>query len=66
MLFTSGQIAIHPETGDLILDDIKKETIQVMENLKVVLAEAGMTFEHVIKASIFIKDMDNFKDDGKD
>lgn len=60
MLFTSGQIAIHPETGNLILDDIKKETIQVMENLKVVLAEAGMTFEHVIKASIFIKDMNNF------
>jgi len=60
MLFTSGQIAIHPETGNLILDDIKKETIQVMENLKVVLAEAGMTFEHVLKASIFIVDMNNF------
>lgn len=60
MLFTSGQIALNPETGTLILSDIKSETTQVMENMKAVLAEANMTFEDVVKASIFISDMKNF------
>ncbi len=60
MLFTSGQIAFNPETGDLVLDDIKTETKQVMENLKAVLEEAKMTFENVVKTSIFISDMNNF------
>tara|TARA_R110002049_G_scaffold50850_4_gene144481 strand:+ start:2617 stop:2997 length:381 start_codon:yes stop_codon:yes gene_type:complete len=59
-LYTSGQIAINPETGSLVLDDIKTETLQVMNNLKAVLEAANMTFEHVIKASIFISNMDNF------
>lgn len=59
-LYTSGQIALHPETGKLILDDISTETKQVMENMKAVLAAANMTFENVIKASIFISDMNNF------
>ena len=59
-LYTSGQIAINPDTGALVLDSIKKETKQVMENLKEVLAAADMTFENVIKTSIFISDMNNF------
>lgn len=59
-LYTSGQIAINPETGELVLNDIKTETKQVMENMKAVLAAADMTFEHVIKTSIFISDMNNF------
>jgi len=59
-LYTSGQIAINPKTGNLVLDDIKTETKQVMENLKAVLAAADMTFENVIKSSIFISDMNNF------
>ena len=59
-LFTSGQIAFNPETMTLVLDDIKTETKQVMENMKEVLAAAEMTFENVIKTSIFISDMDNF------
>lgn len=59
-LYTSGQIAIHPETGNLVLDDIQTETKQVMENLKAVLAAANMTFENVIKTSIFVSDMHNF------
>jgi len=59
-LYTSGQIAINPKSGDLILDSIEEETHQVMKNLKAVLSEAGMTFDHVIKSSIFISDMDNF------
>jgi len=59
-LYTSGQIAINPETGELVLDDIVTETKQVMENMKAVLDAADMTFEHVIKTSIFISDMNNF------
>ena len=59
-LYTSGQIALHPETMELVLDDIKTETKQVMENMKAVLEAADMTFEHVIKTSIFISDMNNF------
>ncbi len=60
ILYTSGQIAFHPETMALIYDDIKTETKQVMENLKAILDEAGMTFENIIKVTIFISDMDNF------
>ena len=59
-LYTSGQIAFNPETMQLVLDDIKTETKQVMENMKAVLKAANMTFENVIKTSIFISDMDNF------
>lgn len=60
MLYTSGQIAIDPKTGQLVTDDIKMETKLVMENLKAILLEAGMTFENVLKATIFISDMHNF------
>ena len=59
-LYTSGQIALHPETGELITDDIETETKQVMENMKAVLEAAGMTFENVIKTTIFISDMNDF------
>lgn len=59
-LFTSGQIAIDPKTGDLITSTIEEETKQVMANLKAVLKEAEMDFSHVIKASIFISDMEDF------
>ncbi len=60
MLYTSGQIAIDPKTGNLVTDDIKTETKLVMENLKAILTEAGMTFENVLKSTIFISDMHNF------
>ena len=60
MLYTSGQIAINPKTGKLELGDIKSETKLVMENLKAVLTEAKMTFENVLKTTIFISDMHNF------
>jgi len=59
-LYTSGQIAINPATGELVLDNIETETKQVMENMKAVLEAAEMTFEHVIKTSIFISDMNDF------
>jgi 2-iminobutanoate/2-iminopropanoate deaminase len=60
MLYTSGQIAINPLTNELVLDNIETETKQVMENLKAVLEATEMTFENVIKVSIFISDMNNF------
>jgi len=59
-LYTSGQIAINPETGVLVLEDIKKEAEQVMQNLKAILDEVDMTFENVIKTTIFLSDMNNF------
>ncbi|GAL64643.1 RidA family protein [Algibacter lectus] len=59
-LYTSGQIAINPETGELVLENIKAETTQVMNNLKAVLKAADMTFENVIKSTIFISNMDDF------
>jgi 2-iminobutanoate/2-iminopropanoate deaminase len=60
MLFISGQIAIKPETSELIIDDIQKETEQVMANLKAILNEASLGFQHVIKTTIFLKDMSLF------
>ena len=59
-LYTSGQIALDPETMELVTSDIKTETRQVMENMKAVLAAADMTFDNVIKTSIFISDMNTF------
>ena len=60
VLYTSGQIALHPETGELITSDIETETKQVMENMKAVLDAAGTSFENVIKSTIFISNMDDF------
>ena len=59
-LYISGQIPIDPKTGELVSGDIKKETQQSMENLKAILTEAEMTFEDVVKATIFVKDMHQF------
>lgn len=59
-LYTSGQIAINPATGELVLENITAETKQVMENMKAVLEAAEMTFENVVKSTIFISDMHNF------
>lgn len=60
MLFVSGQIALNPETGQLVKDDIIAETHQVMQNLRNVLAEAEMDFSDVVKSTIFITDMNEF------
>jgi 2-iminobutanoate/2-iminopropanoate deaminase len=59
-LYTSGQIAINPANGELVLNDIKTETNQVMKNLKAVLDAAEMTFDDVVKTTIFISDMNDF------
>lgn len=59
-LFTSGQIAIDSSTGELVTDTIEEETKMVMTNLAAVLKEADMDFSNVIKASIFISNMEDF------
>jgi 2-iminobutanoate/2-iminopropanoate deaminase len=59
-LYTSGQIAINPATNELVLNNIEIETEQVMQNLKAVLEAADMTFENVIKTTIFIMNMGDF------
>lgn len=59
-LYTSGQIALHPVTMQLVTDTIEIETKQVMENMKAVLVAAGMTFENVVKTTIFIMNMGDF------
>lgn len=59
-LYTSGQIAIDPATGDLFKGSIEDETALVMKNLEAVLKAANMTFEDLVKTSIFISDMENF------
>ncbi len=60
MLFVSGQVAIEPSTGELVMDDIETETHQVMNNIKAILTEAGVDFGHIVKTSIFLSDMGNF------
>ena len=59
-LYASGQIALDPATGKLIMDNIEAETHQVMKNIQAVLTEAGITFENVIKCSVFVSDMNNY------
>lgn len=60
LLFTSGQIAINPVTNELVLSTIEEETKQVMENIKAILIESNMTFENIIKSTIFIMNMNDF------
>ena len=62
MVFTSGQIAINPETNMVEATDIKGQTEQIMQNLKEVLREAGSSFENAIKTTCFIADMNDFGD----
>ncbi|WP_322549910.1 RidA family protein [Flavobacterium psychraquaticum] len=60
VLYTSGQIALNPTTMDLVVENIEVETKQVMENMKAVLDAADMTFDNVIKTTIFIMNMGDF------
>lgn len=60
-LYVSGQIPMDPVTGKLVSGDIVLETKQVMENLKAILQEAEMNFNHIVKCSIFVKNMEDFQ-----
>jgi 2-iminobutanoate/2-iminopropanoate deaminase len=59
-VYTSGQVALDPATGDLIAGGIDAQTIRVLDNLKAVLAAAGLNFAHVVKTTVFLKDMADF------
>lgn len=59
-LFISGQIALNPDTQELVQGSIEAETEQVMKNLQAILKEAGAGFDHVVKTSIFLSDMSLF------
>lgn len=61
-LFISGQVALVPETGEIINTGIKDETVQVMKNLQAILTEANIGFENVVKTTIFLSDMSFFAD----
>jgi 2-iminobutanoate/2-iminopropanoate deaminase len=60
-IYTSGQIPINPETGEIVKGDIAAQTKQVMQNLKAVLEAAGSNLGNVIKTTVFIKDMNDFQ-----
>ena len=60
LLFTSGQIPINPESGNVEATDIKGQTEQICKNLKAVLEEAGSSFEKVIKTTCFLQNMEDF------
>lgn len=60
MMFISGQIALNPETNELISGDVATETHQVMRNLHEILEAAGINFNHVVKSTIFLSDMSLF------
>ena len=60
LLFVSGQVAIDPSTGDLVLENIEAETHRVLQNVKAILETAGTSLDHVLKATVFVKDIGNF------
>ena len=60
MIFVSGQIPIDPKTGNVCDGDIAAQTVQCMENIKAILAEAGVGVENIVKTTIYLKDMNDF------
>lgn len=60
LLFISGQVCIDPQSGELNNSDVKAETQQVMKNLQAILSQAGLSFNHVVKTTIFLSDMNLF------
>ena len=61
LVFTSGQIAINPISGNLVTDDFSKEVEQVLENINSVLEAGGSNRDNIIKLTVFLTDMSNFK-----
>ena len=60
LVFLSGQIPIDPATGQLVDGNVQQQTEQVLKNIAAVLAEAGLTFEHVVKTTVFMKNLSDF------
>jgi 2-iminobutanoate/2-iminopropanoate deaminase len=59
-LFVSGQVALDPQSGEFVGVDARQQTERVMENLKAILEAAGVSFHHVVKTTVFLKDMNDF------
>ncbi len=60
MLFASGQVALDPATGQLVAGGVKEQTTRALENVKAVLAKAGLDLSHVVKTTVFLKSMGDF------
>ena len=60
MLFVSGQVPFVPETMEIVEGDVKAQTAQSLKNVQAILAEAGLDFSHVVKSTVFIKDLNDF------
>ena len=60
MLFVSGQVPFVPETMEIVEGDLKAQTAQSLKNVQAILTEAGIDFSHVVKSTVFIKDMNEF------
>ncbi|MBO3443256.1 MULTISPECIES: RidA family protein [Clostridia] len=60
MLFVSGQVPFVPETMEIVEGDVKAQAAQSLKNVQAILAEAGLDFSHVVKSTVFIKDMNEF------
>jgi len=60
LLFVSGQIPINPADGSLVSDSLESQANQVFENLRAIIQEAGTSFEHVLKLTIYLTDLENF------
>ncbi len=60
LIFTSGQLPINPENGELVTDDVKKATAQSLENVKAILEKAGSSLDKVVKAVVYLKDLEDF------
>lgn len=59
-LFASGQVPLNPETGEIVGEDIQSQTKQVLKNIAAILTEADADFDHVVKTTCFLKDMNDF------
>jgi len=59
-LYVSGQVALNPSTGELLAGDVRQQTERVMENLKSIVEAAGTKMAHVVKTTVFLKDMNDF------
>ena len=59
-LFSSGQVGLDPKTGEMVAGGVTEQTVRVLENLKAVLGQAGLSLEHVVKTTVFLKHMSDF------
>lgn len=60
LLFISGQIPIDPQTGKFVSEDVKEQTKQVFKNLGAILTEVGLGYENIVKATVYLTDMNDF------